>query len=113
MEPVLSRIGLLGGTNEAGNKITIWRTDFKLPNSLHFVVFYGIFKRTVYFYPRAQASRVIGERSEPLSRVFNDPTRGIIGERAKRARHSQVCSIENRIYIITRKMVPIMGRASS
>ena len=23
----------------------------------------------------------------------------IIGERAKRARHSQVCSIENRIYI--------------
>ena len=36
----------------------------------------------------------------------------IIGERAKRARHSQVCSIENRIYIITRKMVPIMGRAS-
>ena len=24
----------------------------------------------------------------------------IIGERAKRARHSQVCSIENRIYII-------------
>ena len=40
----------------------------------------------------------------------------IIGERAKRARHSQVCSIENRgyIYILlyTRKMVPIMGRAS-
>ena len=38
-----------------------------------------------------------------------------VGERAKRARHSQVCSIENRIYIlyITRKMVPIMGRASS
>ena len=24
----------------------------------------------------------------------------IIGERAKRARHSQVCSIENRVYII-------------
>ena len=38
--------------------------------------------------------------------------RTIIGERA---RHSQVCSIENRgyIYIYTRKMVPIMGRASS
>ena len=35
----------------------------------------------------------------------------IIGERAKRARHSQVCSIENRIY--TRKMVPIPRRASS
>ena len=35
----------------------------------------------------------------------------IVGERAKRARHSQVCSIENRIY--TRKMVPIIGRASS
>ena len=37
----------------------------------------------------------------------------IIGERA---RHSQVCSIENRgyiYYIYTRKMVPIMGRASS
>ena len=40
----------------------------------------------------------------------------VVGERAKRARHSQVCSIENRgyIYILyTRKMVPIMGRASS
>ena len=30
-----------------------------------------------------------------------------VGERAKRARHSQVCSIE------TRKMVPITGRARS
>ena len=30
-----------------------------------------------------------------LERVLN-----VIGERAKRARHSQVCSIENRIYII-------------
>ena len=39
--------------------------------------------------------------------------RTIIGERAKRARHSQVCSIENRGYIYTRKMVPIMGQASS
>ena len=37
----------------------------------------------------------------------------IFGERAKRARHSQVCSIENRGYIYTRKMVPIIGRASS
>ena len=42
----------------------------------------------------------------------------IIGERAKRARHSQVSSIENRGYIYyniiyTRKMVPIMGGASS
>ena len=35
----------------------------------------------------------------------------MIGERAKRARHSQVSSIENRIY--TRKMVPIPRRASS
>ena len=33
----------------------------------------------------------------------------IIGERAKRARHSQVCSIENRIY--TRIMVTIKERA--
>ena len=33
----------------------------------------------------------------------------IIGERAKRARHSQVCSIENRIY--TRIMVTIKKRA--
>ena len=30
----------------------------------------------------------------------------LVGERAKRARHSQVCSIENRgYYIYTRKMV--------
>ena len=49
----------------------------------------------------------------PSLRVISTKiARTIIGERAKRARHSQVCSIENRIYI-TRKMVPIMGRASS
>ena len=36
----------------------------------------------------------------------------IIGEGAKRARHSQVCSIENRIYIIiTRILVTIKKRA--
>ena len=34
----------------------------------------------------------------------------VIGERAKRARHSQVCSIENRGYI-TRIMVTIKKRA--
>ena len=33
----------------------------------------------------------------------------VIGERAKQARHSQVCSIENRIY--TRIMVTIKKRA--
>ena len=36
--------------------------------------------------------------------------KSLIGERAKRARHSQVCSIENRIYI-TRIMVTIKKRA--
>ena len=37
-------------------------------------------------------------------------TRDIIGERAKRARHSQVCSIENRIYIIIlEKWFPLWG----
>ena len=44
---------------------------------------------------------------------IQSPIVSIIGERAKRARHSQVCSIENRIYIFTRKMVPITGRARS
>ena len=29
------------------------------------------------YYPRAQANRVIGERSEPLSMVFNDQPREI------------------------------------
>ena len=33
----------------------------------------------------------------------------LVGERAKRARHSQVCSIENRIYII---ILYIMVRAN-
>ena len=32
-------------------------------------------------------------------------TSSLIGERAKRARHSQVCSIENRIYIYTRNVL--------
>ena len=38
----------------------------------------------------------------PLAHENTDTTHEItrfIGERAKRARHSQVCSIENRIYI--------------
>ena len=38
------------------------------------------------------------------------PTDMLIGERAKRARHSQVCSIENRdiyIYIIVRTYVTL------
>ena len=40
------------------------------------------------------------EASETLSSLFNRELRiYIIGERAKRARHSQVCSIENRGYI--------------
>ena len=53
------------------------------------------------------------EASETLSGLFNRESRiyilyiiyiYIVGERAKRARHSQVCSIENRgyIYIIVR-----------
>ena len=39
--------------------------------------------------------------------------RNIIGERAKRARHSQVCSIENRgyiLYIIVRANFVLMTR---
>ena len=38
----------------------------------------------------------------------------VVGERAKQARHSQVCSIENRgyIYIYTSKMVHIVRRVS-
>ena len=34
----------------------------------------------------------------------------IIGERAKRARHSQVCSIENRIYIMVRANFVLITR---
>ena len=34
----------------------------------------------------------------------------IIGERAKRARHSQVCSIENRIYIMVRAKFVLITR---
>ena len=36
----------------------------------------GILHMHIY-YPRAQVSRVIGERSEPLSREFNDQPRDI------------------------------------
>ena len=41
---------------------------------------------------------LVGERSEPLSRVFNDQPSGIyiIGERAKRARRYLVMSMESR-----------------
>ena len=31
--------------------------------------------------------------------LIYDDTTGVVGERAKRARHSHVCSIENRGYI--------------
>ena len=34
----------------------------------------------------------------------------VIGERAKRARHSQVCSIENHIYIIVRAIFVLITR---
>ena len=44
----------------------IWNDPRSLFNGNHFSS-----------YPRAQASMVIGERSEPLSRVFNDQPRGI------------------------------------
>ena len=48
--------------------------------------------------------KLIGERAKRArhSQVCSIENRGyyiIIGERAKRARHSQVCSIENRGYI--------------
>ena len=33
----------------------------------------------------------------------------LVGERAKRARHSQVCSIENRGYIYLEKWFPLWG----
>ena len=58
---------------------------------------------------------VIGERAKRArhSHVCSIENRGyiyIIGERAKRARHSQVCSIENRGYILlyTRKWFPFV-----
>ena len=34
----------------------------------------------------------------------------LVGERAKRARHSQVCSIENRIYIMVRAIFVLITR---
>ena len=55
---------------------------------------------------------LVGERAKRArhSQVCSIENRiYIIGERAKRARHSLVCSIENRIYII---IIIIMVRAN-
>ena len=37
------------------------------------------------------------------------PRVSLVGERAKRARHSQVCTIENRRYNILEKWFPLQG----
>ena len=42
--------------------------------------------------------------------IQNCTKKDVIGERAKRARHSQVCSIENRIYIIVRANFVLITR---
>ena len=42
--------------------------------------------------------------------VCKDVVLSFIGERAKRARHSQVCSIENRIYIMVRANFVLITR---
>ena len=64
---------------------------------------------------RRSASHVNKEFRQQFQN-YAPPSLRVIGERAKRARHSQVCSIENRGYIYyhimyTRKMVPIKKRA--
>ena len=46
---------------------------------------------------RACSKSVLGGKIRPVT--------PIIGERAKRARHSQVCSIENRILLYTRNVL--------
>ena len=53
-----------------------------------------------------------GLNSETWSKYFPSEIAFFIGERAKRARHSQVCSIENRGYIyiyILEKWFPLWG----
>ena len=47
--------------------------------------------------------RNVRPKESALSYELAHPIMGtifLVGERAKRARHSQVCSIENRVYII-------------
>ena len=49
---------------------------------------------------RNSSVRVLSEFARALFKNRLDHKISFIGERAKRARHSQVCSIENRGYII-------------
>ena len=53
----------------------------------------------IYNWRASDACERAMRASETLSGLFNRESY-IIGERAKRARHSLVCSIENRGYII-------------
>ena len=66
--------------------------------------------------PHTRKQRVLAAISKLRSAFFtgymNKIARTIIGERAKRARHSHVCSIENRGYIyiyILEKWFPLWG----
>ena len=74
------------------------------------------------FYRRCKARRSASQVNKEFRQQFQNyapPSlrvittkiaRTIIGERAKRARHSQVCSIENRGYIILlEKWFPLWG----
>ena len=83
---------------------------FTLGKLLH-LWFCFLLHSILFFYISNLLSYIQNNFSYELARPIMG-TIFLVGERAKRARHSQVCSIENRIYI-TRKMVPIPRRASS
>ena len=58
-----------------------------------------------FFYISNLLSYIQNNFSYELARPIMGTIFLVIGERAKRARHSQVCSIENRIYIYIYIMV--------
>ena len=65
----------------------------------------------LFFYISNFLSYIKNNFSYELARPMMGSIFLVIGERAKRARHSQVCSIENRIYIyiILEKWFPLWG----
>ena len=62
-------------------------------------IFYSIIYGLTTKKKKTLSTRVFGPRNSAYFDIRDIPTTYVIGERAKQARHSQVCSIENSGYI--------------
>ena len=76
-------------------KRSVERVRYVINNLLHLVIVkYGVISLVLCISTRLRLVTILSQLVKYLV-IFH----AVVGERAKRARHSQVCSIENRGYI--------------